>query len=219
MPVLTPNPQPWPPPNMSPILVVGILIGALFQVYRYKRYSTDLQREQTRWVILGLVDAAIGLVLFLLVVPLLVPQVMLPSMSRALYIFIGIPFFYLALALFPIALGISFRRYHLWNVDLLLNRTLVYLPLTAIMAGLFEGLEYITQSLFTALTGEESDLGLVVSTLIVAAAFAPIKDFLQSLVDKRFQETPTPAKTLENSKPVCRRVSRQFTLRKCCAAF
>lgn len=197
VPIVTTNPLPWPPPNLSPVLIIGILIGVGFQVLRYKRHSTDAQREQTRWVILGLIGAATGLAMFLLIIPLLAPQVLLPSMARALYVLIGVPFFYLALALFPLALGISFRRYHLWDVDLLLNRTLVYLPLTAILAGMFEALEFVTRALFTALTGEDSDLALIVSTLLVAAAFAPIKDFLQSVVDKRFKETTHPAKALD----------------------
>jgi hypothetical protein len=196
-PIVITDPLPWPPPNVPPVLVVGIVLGVAFQVVRYKLYSTDVQREQTRWVILGLIGAAVGLAAFLLLVPLLVPQVLRPSMSRALYVLIGVPLFYVALALFPIALGISFRRHHLWNVDLLLNRTLVYLPLTAILAGLFEALEFISRTFFNALTGEGSDLATIVSTLLVAAAFAPIKDFLQGLVDKRFKEAPDPAKHLD----------------------
>ena len=99
----------------------------------------------------------------------------------------------LLLSLIPISLMIAILRYRLWGIDLLINRTLVYVPLTAILAGIFAACISLSQKLSAALTGQQSDAATVLTTLIVVAAFDPLKHGLQQLVDKRFKETPDAA--------------------------
>ncbi len=99
----------------------------------------------------------------------------------------------------PIAAAIAITRYRLYNIDsLILNRALVYIPLTGILGGLYAAGVALFQRIFVAVTGDKSDAAIVLATLVLASLFTPIKNWLQTFVDKRFKpvtkvETPAPA--------------------------
>src|SRR5215216_613532 len=98
----------------------------------------------------------------------------------------------------PVAVCIASLRYHLYNIDLIINRTLVYASLTAVLAGLYFGSIVVLQLLFRAVTGEESQLVVVVSTLAIAALFNPLRRRIQGLIDRSFYRRKYDAeKTLE----------------------
>jgi hypothetical protein len=86
----------------------------------------------------------------------------------------------------PAAVGIAILRYHLYNIDLIINRTLVYGALTAVLAGLYFGSIVVLQLLFRALTGGGSQLVVVTSTLAIAALFNPLRHRIQGFIDRRF---------------------------------
>jgi hypothetical protein len=86
----------------------------------------------------------------------------------------------------PVAVGIAILRYHLYNIDLIINRTLVYGSLTAVLAGLYFGSIVVLQLLFRALTGEGSQLVVVASTLAIAALFNPLRRRIQGFIDRSF---------------------------------
>ena len=92
-----------------------------------------------------------------------------------------------ALALVPAAVVVAVLRYRLYEIDTLINRTLVYIPLVGIVGGLYAGMVALLQRVFTAATGDTSDAAAVISALALAAVFTPIRNALQSAVDRRFK--------------------------------
>ena len=187
----------WPPAPLSPVIFLGIFFGALVQIYRYRRVSDSVQREQMRWVVFSVALGALGLLEFYVILPALLPRVLLPGMTRVLYLVIAAPLCYLALLQLPIALAFSIFRYHLWDIDLIISRALIYALLTAILAGLFAALESLMQNVFVLLTGQQSDVATVIATLIVVAAFTPLKERIQKFVEARFQDASDPAAKLK----------------------
>jgi hypothetical protein len=98
----------------------------------------------------------------------------------------------------PIAIGIAILRYRLYEIDTLINRTLVYGALTAILAALYFSGIVVLQRVFVAFTGEQSTLAVVASTLVIAALFNPLRRRVQAFVDRRFYRRKyDAAKTLE----------------------
>jgi hypothetical protein len=103
-----------------------------------------------------------------------------------------------ALVGFPISIGIAMVRYRLYEIDHIINRTLVYGSLTATLAALYFGAIVVLQRLFVILTGQQSALAVVASTLLIAALFTPLRRSIQSFIDRRFYRRKYGArKTLE----------------------
>lgn len=152
------------------------------QIYRYLRVSGPVQRQQTKWVVYGLTIWVIGLfgvTLFFNFVSQTGPSVIASLVVATLG-------FVMFMAI-PVSLLIAILRYRLYDIEILINRTLVYVPLTAILAGMFSASITLSQKLFIAVTGEKSDTATVLTTLIIVAAFDPLKIGLQHLVDRRFK--------------------------------
>jgi hypothetical protein len=106
--------------------------------------------------------------------------------------------FSLSLLLIPLSIGVAVLRSHLFDIDLLINRTLVYGLLTALLVLVYFGGIVALQRVFVALTGEKSTLAVVASTLAIAALFSPLRRGIQSFIDRRFYRRKyDAAKTLE----------------------
>jgi hypothetical protein len=98
----------------------------------------------------------------------------------------------------PIAVGFAVLRHRLYDIDILINRTLVYGSLTAALVALYLGGIVVLQGVFVALTGEKSTLAIVASTLLIAALFTPLRRRIQGFIDRRFYRNKYDArKTLE----------------------
>jgi hypothetical protein len=108
---------------------------------------------------------------------------------------------FLGFFFFPIAVGISILRYRLYEIDIFINRTLVYGSLTLILAAVYFGGVTATQAVFQQLTGQEElpQMAIVASTLVIAALFNPLRGRIQSFIDRRFYRSKYDArKTLED---------------------
>ncbi len=167
------------------VLVYLVVYGAILfsQIYRYRRVSTPVQRQQTKWVVFG-VTAAIGVFLGLLVISLLIPSLNNTIFWNEVWSLL-LP---VALLLIPLSIGFSILRYRLYDIDVLINRTLVYGTLTAILTLTYVGLILALQSLTHALTGQAGNQPVVIvgSTLVIAALFQPLRHRIQWVIDRRF---------------------------------
>ncbi len=172
-------------------LVVTLSLG-IAQVYRYRRVSSPVQRQQTKWIVFCLL--ALILVSFAVDVPLLVFR-----SFNILYDIFAATLTTLVFLLFPLSVGITILRYRLWDIDLLINRTLVYSSLSTLLALIYFGCVFGLQSLSHLLTGQAaaSPLIIVVSTLAIAALFQPFRHRIQQAIDRRFyRQKYDAAKTL-----------------------
>lgn len=162
-------------------LSVFVFLGAalLAQVYRYRRVSTGTERRQTKWVVLGVAGMVISYLVFYLIF------FFQPELQNNIYVLLASQtFLYLGLMILPVSIGIAILRSRLWNIDFLLNRTLAYGILTAILAGVLAVSSDLTKRVFLALTGGSSELAPILATLIVVALFDPIKKQIQNFVDR-----------------------------------
>ncbi len=166
---------------LMPLVIFGTIIYS--QIYRYRRISTPLQRQQTKWIILG-VAVAIGIILGILAVTFLIPSYLNSNAFGGFIItFIIWP---AALLLIPISIGFSILRYRLYDIDLLINRTLVYGSLSAILILVYVGLIFALQYLLRGIISQNNDVAIVFSTLAIAALFQPLRHRIQAIIDRRF---------------------------------
>ena len=162
-------------------------------VYRYRRVSSAEQRRQTRWVVFGVALAIAGSFVFQLPVDL---QWIGGDTPFVLLLFnIGFTSLFL---LIPLSVGVAVLRSHLFDIDVLINRTLVYGLLTAMLVGFYFGAIVVLQRLFVVTTGEKPTLAVVASTLAIAALFNPLRRRTQAFIDRRFYRSKYDArKTLQ----------------------
>lgn len=168
-------------------LLAGLGSGGYAQFYRYWRVSTSAQRQQTKWIMLGVLGALAGFVAFQLPA-VAVPALQDPGIPRLVYVMAGVPALYTCALLIPLAVGFSVLRYRLWDIDVLINRTLVYGALTASLALVYFACVLMFQLLFGGVAGNVARAPLVVSisTLVSAAFFLPLRRRLQTVIDRRF---------------------------------
>jgi hypothetical protein len=173
-----------------------LCIGVGSQIYRYRHVSGPVERRQTRWVVFGMVSALLGGLAIAL--PLNISPTLVPFGSPYAFAFEAAVAGFLLLI--PLSIGVAILRHQLWDIDVIINRTLVYGALTASLALVYFGSVAATQTIFQALTGQEqqSQLGIVLSTLVIAALFTPLRRLIQGFIDRRFYRRKYDArKTLE----------------------
>jgi len=181
---------------VRPLLPLCILASALSLVMRYRRSGGE-EREQIKWI--AFAASVVGLLYMIA----LVSSFIVPS---EIWFAAGLPLWldfleYAALLSFttvPIAMGFAVLRHRLYDINILINRTLVYGSLTAALVTLYFGGIVVLQRLFVLLTGQQSTLAVVASTLLIAALFNPLRRRIQSFIDRRFYRAKYDArKTLE----------------------
>jgi hypothetical protein len=190
------GPPTWPPLlfNVSILVLWGSFLVA--QLYRYVRVSDAIQRQQTKWVVFGVAVAVAGVLATIFTLGAAVdlpPEQVGPRMLSMLLMDAFMLFI-------PLSIGIAVLRTRLFDIDVVINRTLVYGSLTAMLALVYLGGVATSEAIFRRLTGQEqqSQLAIVISTLVIAALFNPLRHRIQSFIDRRFYRRKYDArKTLE----------------------
>jgi hypothetical protein len=175
---------------------MGFVLGMIgSQVYRYRSVSTPNQRRQTRWVVFG-TTLALSLLL-MLVAPLFLFAPRVAQTSPFVLMVVGnvLP---LIMMLIPLSVGVAMLRSGLFDIDVVINRALVYGTLTFSLVLVYLGGVVGSQQLLTPLVGESNQLAVVASTLAIAALFNPLRRRIQAFIDRRFfRRKYDAAKTLE----------------------
>jgi hypothetical protein len=160
-----------------------LTIVALVQFYRYRRVSSPRERQQTKWVVSG-IALLIAVLAIETVLALLFPG--LPE-TNALSVLVFNQTGSLFSLLIPLSFGFAMLRYRLWDIDALINRTLVYGTLTASLALVYAGLVIGLQVLLHGLLIQQTNgIALVASTLAIYFMFQPLRRRIQRIIDRRF---------------------------------
>src|SRR5215217_2045902 len=172
------------------ILATVALGAVVLSVFMRLRHTIGVERQQIKWFAYAAAAKEIAGGLAYLIPIWIDTPLWFERMGFAL----NIAF----IPAVPIAIGIAILRYRLYDIDILINRTLVYGSLSAILVALYFVGIVVLQRLFVALTGEKSTLAVVASTLVIAALFTPLRRRVQSFIDRRFYRRKYDArKTLE----------------------
>jgi hypothetical protein len=170
-----------------PLLFAIMLVGGYAQVYRY-RHADALERQQVRVVVFSLVLFVAFFIVFTLIENLSgLGDPARSGLTRALfYSMIFSTAGSLIFMSIPVSIAVAVLRYRLWDVDIVIRRTLVYGALTATLGLVFFGVVTLMQSLFVAVSGQQSAVSVVISTLVIAALFNPLRRRIQNDIDRRF---------------------------------
>jgi hypothetical protein len=173
-----------PPPTLILVILSLFGVGAASQIYRYRKVSNLVERQQTKWVMYTLVVTFVMLIFSLL--PLIIPESLNPGSSANFLALIvtNLPSYFLALI--PVSVAFAILRYRLWDIDLIIRRTLVYAVLTASLGLVYFGSVLVLTQVFRALTGQDSPAVVVLSTLAIAALFTPLRRRIQAVIDRCF---------------------------------
>lgn len=159
--------------------------GIYAQIYRYTRVSAPVQRQQTKWVIFGILvttTCVFAEEMAVVAFPALFP----PGAPRLFYTMISTLVYALSMLMVPLTIAISILRYRLFDIDILIQRSLVYSALSLILIGGYALLVTLLQRIFQNLTGGTWDLAVFTATLIIAALFSPLRSGLQAAIDRTF---------------------------------
>lgn len=173
-------PEPWA--TLLALAMFSTFIAA--QVFRFRRVSTPLQRQQTKWVVAGMVAVTLVFIVSWFA-GVIYPPLDSPGLVGLAYEHIRTVALAGGFFLVPLSMGIAIFRYRLFDIDLIIRRTLTYTLLTALIAALYVGSVVMLQQLMGGIVSD-SPAALVISTLLIATVFAPLRRRIQAFIDRRF---------------------------------
>ncbi len=171
---------------LSLLIFLGFALSVLpVQAYRYHAVSTPYQRQQTKWVVLGMTVGVVGnIAARALYALILVPQW---SVSALAYV-VQVTLIMVAMLAIPFTVGLAILASHLWDIDLVIQRTLVYSALSTLLAAIYAGTIVVLQTFIHAFTAQQRPGPFVIaaSTLLVVVVTNPLRRWLQAVIDRRF---------------------------------
>lgn len=188
----------------SPIAVFGTIatlalvsIALYARIWRYRHYALPLERQQTKWFLYALAIFFVFTVISVLLPPVLQlnPQ---PTLATGIYNDLLTTFSTLTFVVLPVAVGIAILRYRLWDIDILIRKTLTYSIVVALLLMIYFGSVISLQQIFAQLTNQRNEVITVVSTLAIAALFVPLRNRIQEFIDRRFYRKKYDAQQVLN---------------------
>jgi hypothetical protein len=165
-------------------VIVWIGLGGFSLVYRYARRSNVVERQQTKWVVAGFLAMFTTALAYSLFSALFPPWQ--PSGARLAALAANGVLYILGYVGMAVCIAFAILRHRLWDIDLILRRTLIYSVLSALLALTYFGGVAVLQQLFRFFTGNTSTAAVIGSTLLIAALFQPLRRRVQSAIDRRF---------------------------------
>ena len=159
-----------------------LVLLLIAQVYRSRTASSPLQRQQGKWLLYG------GSVAVLIIIGLTVPTLLFPSLGQAgsFYELVITPAYVVISFTLPLCIGMAILRYRLYDIDLIIRRTLVYSTLTLVLGLVYVGSILLLQDLLRGIIHQDNEVAIVISTLVIAALFQPVRRRIQAIIDRRF---------------------------------
>jgi len=162
-----------------------VMTAIVLQIYRYRHASTPAQRQQMKWAFAGLVTTLVASMYW-------VPLAFIP-VNDTLYLPIAYLLYQLVALALPITFFIAIQRHRLYEIDTIINRTLVYGSVTLVLAAVYVGcivaFQAISRTLLPVPGRADEPIVIVISTLLIAALFQPLRRRIQRVVDRRFYRT------------------------------
>ena len=167
------------PPSLFTQFV--FVMGGLSQIYRYRRTDNPILKQQTKWAVFGFIGHQVSLIAIVTMLSV-VPSLQEPGVEQFFFDIYAFAFIGLLPILFiPLSLAFCILRYHLWDIDIVINRTLVYTVLTAVVFGLYTA---IVGGLSVLFHNDNNPLMSLLATGVVAVSFHTIRDYIQRMVNR-----------------------------------
>ncbi|MGD8750137.1 MAG: hypothetical protein PVG14_01875 [Anaerolineales bacterium] len=166
------------------LFAVNVIAALYAQVYRYRHVSSPTEQAQTKWVVAGLLLWIIYNILtsYFYVIQQNIP----PGQPLPWWTPLAGSTWWLSLNILPFSLTIAILRYRLWDIDVIIRKTMVYAALTSLLALVYFGSILLLQRIFSAISDQQSPIIIVLSTLTIAALFNPLHRRVQDFIDRRF---------------------------------
>jgi hypothetical protein len=168
---------------VSLLAVIGLMAmaaGSLVSIFFRYRRAAAVEREQIKWLLFA------GALVILAMLFIFVYSAVTPGDTDAIWQGWAVVPLILSVLVFPLSIANAILRHNLWDINVIIRKTLIYTVMTILLAMVYFGVVILLQSIFVAVSGQQSAISIVVSTLVIATLFAPLRRRVQDFIDRRF---------------------------------